>query len=558
MKRIFILTIALLGLSVAASAQDTYYAELLGRNNYYGTARSTALGNAMTALGGDLGSIGINPAGSAVNSFGQFTITPALLFQNTGVAWSADGSENFDPASKTSHTKFNIPNIGGTMVMYTGRNYGIKHVTFGFVANTSNTYLNYTIGRGVNNTTSFLGNMAAAATGEPYTSFGNDLYTSYCANQIGEYGPEGSYVYAGANQRIANNEKYHFVPGTLNQTAEYNTYGSKTDLVLNLGFNVSDEFYFGFNLGMPMLEYRREETFLENPESPEQFPVIFYDKDGGKVATNFQSSSNSYRLNTSASGVYAKFGFIWLPTGGLRIGAAIQTPSSLTVEEQWQYKASTSYSDKTFNGSATSDIGEYSYKLRTPYIVNAGVAYTFGTSGFVSLDYELADYSVMKYRDFGETFYEAHNWSSVNYANSIFCGVSHSLRAGVEVKPAPEFALRAGFSMVTDPEKYGTDQNGRIITPDNWEGIQQDVQNLKYFKNLTTAWSAGIGYSSDSPFFADAAVRLTNYPVNYYSPYYYGAYDVIDSEGMHVATGMPLEKLSRSIFDVVLTLGWRF
>ena len=251
-------------------------------------------------------------------------------------------------------------------------------------------------------------------------------------------------------------------------------------------------------------------------------------------------------------------GYIWLPTGGLRIGAAIQTPSSLTVEEQWQYKASTSYSDKTFNGSATSDIGEYSYKLRTPYIVNAGVAYTFGTSGFVSLDYELADYSVMKYRDFGETFYEAHNWSSVNYANSIFCGVSHSLRAGVEVKPAPEFALRAGFSMVTDPEKYGTDQNGHIITPDNWEGIQQDVQNLKYFKNLTTAWSAGIGYSSDSPFFADAAVRLTNYPVNYYSPYYYGAYDVIDSEGMHVATGMPLEKLSRSIFDVVLTLGWRF
>lgn len=558
MKRIFILSAALIGMSLAAGAQDSYYAELLSRNNYYGTARSIALGNAMTALGGDLGSVGINPAGSAVNSFGQFTVTPALLFQNTKTAWSADGSDQFDPSDKTSHTKFNLPNMGGTMVMYTGRNYGVKHVTFGFLANTTNTFLNYSTGRGVNARTSFLGNMAAAAAGAPYTDLGNDLYTSYCANQFGEYGPQGSYVYAGANQRIADNERFHYVPGALNQTAEYNTYGSKTDMVLNLGFNVSDEFYFGFNFGMPFMEYRREEMFLENPESPEQFPVIFYDKNGGKVATNYQASSNGYKLNTSASGVYGKFGFIWLPFAGLRVGAAIQTPTSLTIEEQWQYSASTTYADKTFNGSATSDIGEYAYKLRTPYIVNAGVAYTFGTGGFVSVDYEMTDYSVMKYRDFGETFFEAHNWTSVNYVINKFCGVSHSVRAGVEVKPSDGLALRAGFSMITDPEKFGTGSDGLRITAENWEGVQQGVQNLQYFKNLTTAWSAGLGYSSDGSFFADAAVRLTNYPTNYYSPYYYGSYDVVDNSGSPVNTGMPLEKFTRSIFDVVLTLGWRF
>ena len=558
MKRFFIISIALFGLSAVAGAQDTYYAELLSRNNYYGTARSTALGNAMTALGGDLGSVGINPAGSAINSYGQFTFTPALLFQNTGAAWSADGSEQFGPYNPTSHTKFNLPNIGGTMVMYTGRTYGIKHVTMGFIANTTNTFLNYTTGRGANGSTSFLGNMAAAAAGAPYTSLGNDLYTSFCANQIGEYGPEASYIYAGANQRIADNEKYHFVPGTLNQTSEYNTYGTKTDMVFNLGFNVSDEFYFGFNIGMPFLEYRREETFLESPESPEQFPVIFYDKNGGKVATNYQSSSNGYKLNTSAAGIYGKFGFIWLPVAGLRVGAAIQTPTSLSIEEQWQYSAAASYADKTFNGSATSDIGSYSYKLRTPYIVNAGVAYTFGTAGLLSVDYELTDYSVMKYRDFGETFFEAHNWSSTNYANRTFCGVSHSVRAGVEVKPTQAIAVRAGYSIVTDPEKYGTDTDGNIVTAETWQGLQQGVSNFKYFRNYTHAFSAGLGYSTDGAFFADAAVRLTKYPVNYYSPYYYGAYDVFDKDGALVMTGMPLEKLSRSVFDVVLTIGWRF
>ncbi len=558
MKRIFTLAIALFGLAVAAGAQDTYYAELLSRNNYYGTARSTALGNAMTALGGDLGSIGINPAGSAVNNYGQFTITPALLFQNTGVAWSADGSQQFDALSKTSHTKFNIPNMGGTMVLYTGRNYGVKHVTVGFLANNTNTYLNYTTGHGVNDRTSFLGNMAAAATGAAYTDFSNDLYTAYCANQIGEYGPDGSYIYAGANQRIADNEKYHYVPGTLNQTAQYNTYGSKTDMIFNLGFNVSDEFYFGFNMGMPFLEYRREESFIETPESSEQFPVIFYDKDGGKVATNYLTSTNGYRLNTSASGIYGKFGFIWLPVAGLRVGAAIQTPTALTIEEQWQYSASVDYANSSFSGSARSDVGQYTYRMRTPYIVNAGVAYTFGNSGFVSVDYELTDYSVMKYKDLGESFFDAHTWAATNTANSLFCGVSHSLRTGVEVKPTPAIALRAGFSLVTDPEKYAYDKNGNMVTPENWEGVQQVLSDFTYFNNVTTAWSAGLGYSSEGSFFADAAVRLTDYPVNYYSPYYYGGYDVIDKTDMHVATGMPLERLSRSIFDVVLTLGWRF
>ncbi|MFR8803614.1 MAG: hypothetical protein ACLVGR_03915 [Anaerovoracaceae bacterium] len=56
---------ALLSLTaVAAGAQTMYDGLTFSQNNYYGTARSIGMGNAMTAVGGDLGSIGINPAGS--------------------------------------------------------------------------------------------------------------------------------------------------------------------------------------------------------------------------------------------------------------------------------------------------------------------------------------------------------------------------------------------------------------------------------------------------------------------------------------------------------------
>ena len=71
MKKIIPLTL-LAAVSVNAAAQNVQDALRFSENNYYGTARSISMGNAFTALGGDLGSINLNPAGSAVNSFSGF------------------------------------------------------------------------------------------------------------------------------------------------------------------------------------------------------------------------------------------------------------------------------------------------------------------------------------------------------------------------------------------------------------------------------------------------------------------------------------------------------
>lgn len=51
---------------LTAGAQTSFDAYNFSKTNYAGTARSMALGNAMTALGGDIGAIVLNPAGSAV------------------------------------------------------------------------------------------------------------------------------------------------------------------------------------------------------------------------------------------------------------------------------------------------------------------------------------------------------------------------------------------------------------------------------------------------------------------------------------------------------------
>ncbi|MBR4808691.1 MAG: hypothetical protein IK031_00230 [Bacteroidales bacterium] len=559
MKRIFIILSAIAIASTAASAQDSYYAELLSRNNYYGTARSIGLGGAMTALGGDLGSIMYNPAGSAVNDYCQFTITPGVLLSATGTAFDPTGlGTGFGSPTSTTQAKFNIPNIGLNLVFYPEYEGWITSTTMGIVANTTNTYLSYTTGRGVNSSTSFLGSLAAAAYGSAVKDFGRDLKASYNANQIGEYGPEGSLRYVGANQVLRSDEAWAYLPGAINQAALYNTYGTKTDLAFNMGFNIQDRFYFGVNVSLPMLNYRREDVFSEAAQQPEAFPVIFYGKDDALFATNYKSSTNTYRLNTDGLGINARFGFIALVTDSFRIGAAIQTPTALNLKEQWEYRASSSYSLSSFDSSANSSTGDYEYNLMTPYVVDAGIAYTVPGLGLISIDYELTDYSVMKYSDIDNSYFSEDTWATQNYINNTFCGLSHSVRAGVEFKPIPSVALRAGYCFVSDPEKYWLDNDGERVTAETWSGYNEVLTESHYFDKVSHGVSIGAGFSSSGSFFADFALRMTAYPTTVYSPYYYGSYAAVDSAGKTIAVLDPLERIDRKVFDAVLTLGWRF
>lgn len=567
MKRVFISTILMLSLSIAAGAQNMFDGHTMSRNNYYGTARSVALGNAMTALGGDLGSVTFNPAGSAVNSYWQFTVTPGLLFSGVKTAYAADGVNFADPV-KENHTKFVMPNIGLMMVFDAYDSDWLNWATFGVVANTTNNYISYSTARGVNSSTSYLGNLAYGAAGVAPRDMGRLLWTGYDANQFGEYGPEGSNRYAGSNERVNERETYSYVPGALDQTSVLNTYGSKTDIAWNFAFNVQDSFYFGFNLGTPTMRYSRQDVFSESAQQPSAFPVIFTskDKDGAELRemTNYRNSTNGYRYNASGIGIYGQFGIIYLPTKNLRLGASFQSPTLYSINEEWRYTASSSFEDRKFDGSAMSSLGEASYSLRTPYIVDAGVAWTAPGLGLISVDYEMVDYSVIKYSDADRYGYHLDDsWAQLNHINRTFGGLSHSLRAGIEVKPIPELALRAGYSFVTSPEKYWLDAMGTTITAETvkFKGetdvFDQNLVSAHYFKDLTHAFSFGIGYSSPGSFFADLAVRSTRYPEMEYAPYYYGDYDAKDNAGRSLGVGAPLETIRRGVVDVMVTIGWR-
>ena len=569
---------ALLSLTaVAAGAQTMYDGLTFSQNNYYGTARSIGMGNAMTAVGGDLGSIGINPAGSAVAGYSQFTITPNLTISSMNASYSAypvGGADRFTNEQNKRLTRFSMPNIGLTFNWKTGNGSGLKAITYGLVVNGTNNFTGKMLAGGRNDKTSYQSAMAVAADGYdmdflngysidkdgkrvdrgwdyPYyygDDFQNDpnkgkfapwnVIANAQAGSIANYGDtdDPSYYwryiattegYSNTGEKDANGNYIYdiFLAGPLNQAYSRNITGSKYDVLFNVGFNFGDTFFVGANLGVTSLNYNYDECYKEAAENPSAFEIDFGDK--GK--TCFSDYRTRYSYTADGSGVFGKIGFLWRPVDGLRVGAAVQTPTIMEINERWIQDVNLNYTDASFNGSAKTPEGEYSYRLRSPYRLNAGAAFTFAGMALVSADYEMTDYSTMKFmsKDGG---WSNDTFSSLNDQIRNCMGVSHMVRIGAEFKPLPEIAVRAGYNFTTTPEYV-------------YEGNSKTKLN-----DRINAFSVGLGYSSNGSFFADIAARMTMLADEYISPYA----DYLSD----LASPMILNK--RDIYNVTATIGWRF
>jgi len=534
----------LMALAAAASyAQTAYDALLFSENNYEGTARTVAMGNAFTALGGDLGSVAINPAGSAVAGYSQISLSPTLTFSASttkGVSPYSDGTlPYFEKQLRSSITRFSMPNIGATLNFDTHRTSGLKNVTIGFIVNKSAGWDEDVYASGTNSSTSFMGAMAYEATIDGL--LGADLgaedaydfmpWKPVVGYQSGMISTFGGYddQYVGASEVIYDDGEVA-VGGPLMQSYGRTVQGGKSDYLFNIGANISDFVYIGANLGISSIEYGYDEFFKENAVDPSDFEIVMTDGD------KFYFKDMNYRYSYSAlgTGYYGKFGIIITPGGGLRLGAAIQTPVVNRISEEWQMSGETLYTDSDFNAYAQSPVGSGSYTMVSPFRANFGLAYALGNLGVISADYEMCDYGQMKYKttNMDRDYFEAVN----NEIKERF-GLSHIIRAGAEVKPVSGLAIRAGYSAATSAELY-----------DTW-GEKLPV-------SLTQNVSFGLGYSSKKSFFADLAVRKTILADEYFMPY---SDYMFDEEGYVLENAYAPEILNhRSLWKVFLTFGWRF
>ena len=543
MKKIAITILAVLT-SLAGFAQNANDAYMFSENLYEGTARTMAMGNAFTALGGDLGSVNINPAGSAVAGYSQFTITPSLTFTVNKAQGAPLPNTSSQPGyfqeritSRTSNT--GMPNVGFTFNMKTGRESGLKNVTFGLVCNQTNSWNGEVMAKGTNANTSFMGAVANTAFLNGY--LGSDLgaedaydfmpWREVAAFQSGMISTFGGMDdnFVGASEAVeydAENDMYNiYLAGPLHQTFNRDVNGYKNDFVLNFGANISDFIYIGANLGFTSILYNENWYLTESAVDQNDFEIAL---DNGE-SMYFQNMRYDYGYSADGAGVYGKLGIIVTPGYGLRIGAAVQTPTAFTMDETWTQDGKTEFSTGKY--SSYSPLGSAQYSFRSPMRANFGLAYTYGALGLISVDYEMADYGTMRYDTSNA---DREYFSEVNKDINNRFGVSHMLRAGLEVKPLPELAIRAGYSLMTSGE-----------IKDAWgDRLEQ--------KRTQTA-SFGLGYSSKGSFFADAAVQTRFLGNEYFMPYE----DYTDESG-NILEYAPEIVNHRSFWKVLLTIGWRF
>ena len=558
-------------LAFSAAAQTWQDALLFSENVYSGTARGVGMGNALTAIGGDAGSIGFNPAGSATAGYSQFMISPGITFSVTGTNASGDNSALYTGQQvNNTYARVKLPNIGFILKMDTGRRSGLKRMAFGIVVNSTNNFTGRYKAAGVNGDNSYAASLASLADCYPENVIANESsyynkdsrlqyypkWSALTGYHSGMYnvvpGNDGSYVaVTEVYEKKPDGTVETWLAAPVSQQYGQQSTGFKTDAILNYAFNFSDRFYIGGNLGITAVNYSLSEFWSEAPENPADFPYNRYsDGSSAEYTAQFESLRMNHKFNLRGTGVYFKLGALWRPSDHLRLAAAIQTPTLINITERYGYSSEVKLSGR-YTSTSSSPEDEWIYALRSPFRFNFGVAYTLGEKGVISADYELVNYNQARFRyrtsDYG---YAEGDFRDLNTEIKNVMGSVHEIRLGTEFKVTSQLSLRAGYNLTT-----GAQYN-------YWDGYEKTpLSSEARLLQLKHSASLGLGFNFGS-IFLDAAVRARFVPDDYMITYdyYTTPYPDGDYSLKYVNNDFltPEIVVKSTLVDAILTVGWRF
>jgi long-subunit fatty acid transport protein len=529
-----IISLALATSIVIAEAQSTQDALRYSMDRHSGTARNISLGGAMGALGGDFSSILTNPAGIAVYRSSEFTFTPSLHFNHSE-------ADFYDMTSSDDRITIPFQQIGfiGTYKPMREATTGLISTHFGIGYNRTNSYSRNTFIQATGLMSSLLDDFVNEANQGNWNDYYNGLaYDNFLIrnNPFEEY--KGNHLHD--FEYVSDDpENYNFgAAAGLNHSRAIKERGHMGEFNISLGANFNHNFYIGGSMGISTLNYENRMTHFEEVNGGWQNltdDYIYYRAADGWEAREDFAFSESY--NSSGVGINLKVGAIYKPTNSLRIGAAIHTPSFYSFDEEYKTSIESKFIKLGMeDGNALiyeeggtdyqEEPGEFSYNFRTPLKGIGSVAYTFGSYGLISMDYEYTDYSTMHYKSESSAIIEMQN---INFQNELIketFRATHNLKFGAEFKPTEVLTLRAGYGINQSPYKEGH--------------FKSDDQHKTY--------SAGIGYRMNNMFIDFGyMMRQEKYGYSLYSAAPYMPNGVLETA-----------QINSKQHQLAVTLGWRF
>lgn len=551
-----IITLATLGLMITAApivAQTVYDAAKITNKDLNGTARFVGMGGAMGALGGDISTIGTNPAGIGIYRSNDAMVSFGL---------SAYGTESNYMGNKINSDKVraSFDNAGFVLATKIGNATTLRYVNFGFNYHRAKSFYKNMSMKGNLGDHSQTFQMAEQATG--ITDWGNYPYDD---NNIGWLSVLGydSWLISNLTTKVTdvpykdkngnqiyniNGEPLYEMPGsfynmTENGLANFRSEerGGVDQYDFNISFNISDRVYLGMTIGAYAVNYDKYSIYSENYSGDytgEGYDLVSMNKING-------------------SGFDLKFGAIVRPFeySPFRIGLAVHTPTYYKLDYKTSaYVLSDVYSEVTGkiepHDIYTSDMIEgdmiRQFRLQTPWTYNVSLGYTIGRNWALGAEYEYQDYSSMKFKNPDDGYSDMFEYE--NSTTPMMKGVS-TIRLGAEYKVIPQFALRAGYNYST--AIFNSDAYKDL--PINSIQTDTDFANTKALSNYTL----GIGYRG-SMFYADLAYKFSSYKEDFYP---FVEMDHVIENGITYRTlgALPdVTKVKNTRSQVLLTLGVRF
>ena len=445
MKKYFLLLITVLSLG-SATAQDISDAMRYSHDNLTGTARFRAMGGAFGALGGDFSSLNVNPAGGAIFTANQFSVTLSSLNNK-------NNSEYFGTKHSEKENSLDLNQLGAIWVFNNQNDEGNwRKFTVGVNYENTNNFDSKTFTQGFNPSNSVSQYFLSHANGLPLNMITNQAFGALNFSQQQAYlGYEGYLI--NPTSDTPNNIAYNSnTPSGGNYYQENFTEstGYNGKLSFNFATQYKDKFYFGLNLNSHFTDYTTRTSFYED----------YLDTPGYSTATGLQSLRFNNELYTYGSGFSFQVGTIAKITNALRVGLAYESPTWYRLTDETYQNLSVDCRDCLPNRTILVEPTTYntiysSYTLRTPGKYTGSLAYVFGKAGLLSIDYTMKDYSNTKFSNPDNNDYlRNNNLEATNNDLNSLMDVTSEIRIGAEAR-AKQWSFRGGYRFEQSPYKNG-------------------------------------------------------------------------------------------------------
>ncbi|MGJ8593940.1 MAG: OmpP1/FadL family transporter [Aquaticitalea sp.] len=460
MKKFSLLFIGVLSMS-SLMAQDITDAVLYSLDEVQGTARFRSMSGAFGALGGDMSAVSINPAGSAVFSNSNASISISNL--NT-----ANDVRYFNGLNSSSESKFDLNQTGAAFVFdNSNENSSWKKFVLSVAYDKTSNLENSWVASGINTNSNTIGNyfllnaqgqrladisrLEGESYAEAYSIIGSDLGFG---NQQAFLGYE-SYILDPVMNNDDNTQYISNIVGNnFNQRYSYASTGYNGKFTFNVASQYKDKLYVGLNLNSHFINYDRR-TFLNESNS--------------NVGSSISNVQFENVLSTIGAGFSFQLGAIAKLTDDFRVGLTYDSPTWYTITEESSQSISTIRDDAGSNASLTIRPNVINifpdYRLQAPGKVTGSFAYVFGEKGLISFDYSRKDYGNIKFKPTSDSYFRAQN--------DI---ISNTLKAAATYRVGGEYRYKA------------------VSFRGGYRFEESPYENEEFYGNLN-GFSLGLGYS---------------------------------------------------------------